>query len=291
MICDVPKVTLMANRMRLIPMLVAVVAAAAVLAPGGAAARRDGGPQVLPALYVQYTMNCTFSIVDDFGKPVTTIAPGTYEVEVSTPVMFKLVVPDGQPSSPNDFTGCRGWVQFQLSGPGVNLATTLDLGCDAFYTLPAATFKAGATYVAQDLNQPGVTRTTFQIATSGTPIVPKTPYGTTSGKGIASQDIAGSGIKAPIKGTLAGLLDGKGKPTLRLEGKPLSILQSGRYRFSVNDLDAKAGLSLQAVGRPKVTTLSGVDFVGFHRTTVALAPGRWMYYAKTGAAHYFLVTS
>ena len=27
-------------------------------------------------------------------------------------------------------TGCRGWVQFQLTGPGVNLATTLDAGCE-----------------------------------------------------------------------------------------------------------------------------------------------------------------
>jgi hypothetical protein len=282
----------MANRARLIPTLVAVAAAAAVLVPAGTAARRDNPPQVLPAIYVQYTLNCTFQIVDDFGKPVTTIAPGTYEVEVSTPILFKLVVPGGpSDTAPNDFTGCKGWVQFQLTGPGVNLFTTLDLGCDAFYTLPATTFKPGATYVAQDLNQPNVTRTTFQVATSGTPIVPKTPYGTTSGKGIASKDIAGSGIKAPIKATLAGLLDAKGRPTLKLKGKPVSLLKTGRYTFSVNDLDADAGLSLQAVGaKTKVTALSGVDFVGYHRTTVQLTPGRWMYYAKTGAPRYFLVT-
>ena len=283
----------MAKRPRFIPILVAVVAAAAVLVPAGMAARRDNGPQVLPALYVQYTMNCTFQIVDDLGKPVTTIAPGTYVVEVSTPIMFKLAVP--QPGSanlaPNDFTGCKGWVQFQLTGPGVNLFTTLDAGCDAFYTLPATTFKPGATYVAQDLNQPNVTRTTFQIATSGTPVVPKTPYGTTSGTGVRSQDIVGSGIKASIKATLAGLVDAKGNPTLKLKGKPLSILKAGRYTFSVNDLDAKAGLSLQAVGtKTKVTALSAAEFVGSHTTTVQLAPGRWMYFAKGGAPHYFLVT-
>ena len=284
----------MANRARLIPILVAVAAAAAVLAPFGTAARSDdGSPQVLPALYVQYTMNCTFQIVDDSGKPVTTIAPGAYEVEVSTPIMFKLAVP--QPGSanlaPNDFTGCKGWVQFQLTGPGVNLFTTLDLGCDAFYTLPATTSKPGATYVAQDLNQPNVTRTTFQVATSGTPTVPKTPYTATSGKGIAAQDIAGSGIKTPTKATLAGLLDPKGIPALKLKGKPLSVLEAGRYRFAVNDLDAKAGLSLQAVGaKAKVTALSAVEFVGRHTTTVLLTPGRWMYYAKAGTAHYFLVT-
>jgi hypothetical protein len=273
----------MAERPRFIPILVAVVAAAAILVPAGTAARRDNGPQVLPALYVQYTTNCTFQIVDDLGKPVTTIAPGTYVVEVSTPILFKLLVP--QPGSanlaPNDFTGCKGWVQFQLTGPGVNLSTTLDLGCDAFYTLPATTFKPGATYVAQDLNQPNVTRT----------VVPTTPYGTTSGTGMRSQDIVGSGIKASIKATLAGLVDAKGNPTLKLKGKPLSILKAGRYKFSVNDLDAKAGLSLQAVGtKTKVTALSAAEFVGSHATTVQLAPGRWMYFAKSGDPHYFLVT-
>jgi hypothetical protein len=287
----VPKI-IMTKRPRFISVLVAVVAAAAVLVPVGTAARRDSGPSVLPTLYVQYTMNCTFQIVDDLGKPVTTIPPGTYEVDVSTPIMFKLAVPDGPGHvAPNDFTGCKGWVQFQLTGPGVNLATTLDLGCDAFYTLPATTFKPGATYIAQDLNQPSVTHTTFQIATSGTPIVPKTPYTATSGKGIASQDIVGSGIKTAVKATLAGLLDAKGTPTLKLQGKPLSVLKAGRYKFSVNDLDAKGGLSLQAAGeKTKVHALSGVEFVGHHTTTVALTPGRWMYYAKAGSAHSFLVT-
>jgi hypothetical protein len=282
----------MANRVRLISVVVALVAAAAVAVPAGTAARRDNAPQVLPALYVKYTMNCTFQIVDDAGAPVTTIPPGTYEVEVSTPIMFKLAVP--QPGSadlaPNDFTGCKGWVQFQLTGPGVNLFTTLDLGCDAFYTLPATTFKPGATYTAQDLNQPNATRTTFQIATSGTPAVPNTPYGATSGKGIASQDIAGSGIKAPIKATLAGLVDAKGKPLLRIHGKPVSTVKAGRYKFSVNDLDPKAGLSLKAVSNAKVTALSGGEFVGYHTTTVQLTPGRWMYYVKSGAARYFVVT-
>jgi hypothetical protein len=279
-------------RARFRSFVLAVLAVAAIVAPGGLAARRAGGQLALPTLYVQYTMNCTFQIVDDSGKPVTTIAPGTYEVEVSTPIMFKLAVPDGPGHvAPSDFTGCKGWVQFQLTGPGVNLFTTLDLGCDAFYTLPATTFKPGSTYVAQDLNQPTVTHTTFQVATSGTPIVPKTPYSPTTGKGIQSQDIVGSGIKAPIKATLAGLVDAKGNPTLKLHGKPLSVLKTGRYKFSVNDLDAKAGLSLEAVSaKTKITRLSGVEFVGHHTTTVQLAPGRWMYHAKTGAAHYFLVT-
>src|SRR5262245_40429075 len=85
-------------------------------------------------------MNCTFSIFDDNDRRVTSIAPGMYQIEVSTPTMFKLVVPGGPGVdyiAPNDYTGCKGWVQFQLSGPGVDLFTTLDFGCTAFQLLSA----------------------------------------------------------------------------------------------------------------------------------------------------------
>ena len=65
----------------------------------GSARTEICGAPALPTLYVNYTMNCTFSIVDDAGRPVTTIAPGSYQVEVTTPIMFKLSVPGGPRSS------------------------------------------------------------------------------------------------------------------------------------------------------------------------------------------------
>ena len=73
----------------------ALLAAAAVFVPAVGATSRDAAPPATPTLYVNYTMNCTFSIVDDSGKPVTAIAPGTYQVMVTTPIMFKLVIPGG----------------------------------------------------------------------------------------------------------------------------------------------------------------------------------------------------
>src|SRR5438874_12250756 len=82
----------------------------------------------LPTLYVHYAMNCTFTLVDDSGKAVSSIAPGSYQVAVSTPVGFA----GEYVSSSTDMTACRGFVQFQLTGPGVNLQTTLDDG-DASY--------------------------------------------------------------------------------------------------------------------------------------------------------------
>src|SRR5215831_4905127 len=111
----------------------------------GAAARAD---TVLPSLYVHYTLNCTFTIVDDAGKAVGSIAPGTYQVIVSTPVDFGGEYVSG----PGDMTACGGSVQFQLTGPGVSVHTTLDDG-DASYGALTATLKASSAYTAQDLNQ------------------------------------------------------------------------------------------------------------------------------------------
>jgi len=283
----------MATRLGWIPLLLAVAGTAAVLAPGSGAARRASGPAELPTLYVQYTMNCTFSIVDDFGHAVSTIAPGMYQVEVSTPIMFKLVVPAGQTvqqSNSNDFTGCKGWVQFQLTGPGVNLFTTLDSGCDAYYTLPATYFKPSSTFTAVDLNQPAVAHATFSTSATGSPQLPASPYGPTSGKGQASTDLVGSDINAPVRATLSGLLGKSGRLTLTSKGKSVSVLKAGRYTFAVTDDSAKAGVTLQpASGTPVI--LSGVSFVGTHRTTIALKPGRYSYFSKHGPAYYFLVTS
>lgn len=284
----------MAVRVRRALTLAAVLAIAAVLAPLGTAGSRAGGAPALPTLYVVYTMNCTFSIVDDSGKPVTSIAPGTYQVEVSTPIMFKLVRPGGvtvDNIAPNDFSGCKGWVQFQLSGPGVNLFTTLDSGCDAFLILPQQTFKANSTYTATDLNQPSVAHESFSTLASGSPTIPKSPYGTTSGKGTLQQDLVGSESQSAVRATLNGALSAKAKLTLTKGGKPVSILKAGRYKFAISDQDAKASFILEAVNGGTVKNLTTAPFVGRHSVTLNLTAGRWMYYASRGKAFYFLVTS
>jgi hypothetical protein len=283
----------MAVRVRRALVLTAALAAAAVLVPVSSASRRDSGAPALPTLYVVYTMNCTFSIVDDAGKPVTSIAPGTYQVEVSTPIMFKLVRPGGvtvDNIAPNDFSGCKGWVQFQLTGPGVNLFTTLDTGCDAFLILPQQTFKASSTYTATDLNQPSVARASFSTLASGSPTIPKSPYGTTSGKGTVQQELVGSAARSAVRATLTGALSARAKPTLMNKGKAVSILKAGRYRFAITDQDAKASFILEAVNGGTVKNLTTAPFVGKHSVTLNLTAGRWMYYANRGKAYYFLVT-
>jgi len=253
------------------------MAVAAVLAPLGTAGSRASGQPALPTLYVQYTMNCTFAIVDDAGRPVTAIPPGAYQLEVSTPIMFKLVRPGGvtvDNIAPNDYTGCKGWVQFQLTGPGVNIFTTLDTGCDAFLILPVQTFKANSTYTATDLNQPNVAHATFSTLATGSPTIPKSPYGTTSGKGTVQQDIVGS---AAIKATLSGSVAPTGLPALKNSGKAVSTLKSGRYRFAISDQSKKASFTLEAVNGGTVKNLTTGPFVGRHSVALVLTPDRWMY--------------
>jgi hypothetical protein len=279
---------------RWVPTVIAALAVAVVLVPASGASSRAGGTPALPTLYVQYTMNCTFGIFDDQGHPVSSIAPGSYQVEVETPVMFKLVRPGGVSTdniAANDFTGCKGWVQFQLTGPGVNIFTTLDSGCDAFLILPEQTFKPNSTYTAQDLNQPTVARASFSTLATGTPVAPKSPYGTTSGKGTLQQDLVGSESgKSAIKGTLTGALTPRGTLTLSSKGKLVSIVKAGRYKFAITDQSAKASFTLEAVNGGTVKDLTTAPFVGKHTVTVQLNAGRWMYYSNRAKASYFLVT-
>src|SRR5262249_1085985 len=93
-----------------------------------------------PSLYFHYAANCTFSIVDDSGSPVTTIAPGTYQVVVDSPFAF------------SSETGGCSYVLFQLTGPGgVSVTTTLGTG-DSEIELFTVTLLPSSTYVAIDNN-------------------------------------------------------------------------------------------------------------------------------------------
>jgi hypothetical protein len=269
----------MATRLFTIP---AVISAVALLAVGGAGGRPTETPA--PTIYFVYAMNCTFSIVDDAGRPVTSIAPGSYQVDVRTPLAFGTL-PRPAGTATTDMTACKGLPQFQLSGPGVSLFTTLSAGCedDHVYT---ETLQASATYVAQDLNQPSVAHGSFTTLASGTPTAPTTTYGGGPGKLETSQDIVGSGT---TRGTLNATVAANGSALVTSGGKAVSHLRAGKYKLTVDDRDAKAGFVLLG---PKSTTplkVTGAAFRGKHRATLALTAGRWTYYATLGTVRYFRV--
>jgi hypothetical protein len=285
------EVVVIAVHVRRFATLAALVAAAAVLVPVGNAKVGDSAPAALPTLYVEYNMNCTFGIFDDNHRRISSIAPGTYQVEVSTPIMFKLVVPGGPDVdhiAPNDFTGCKGWVQFQLTGPGVDLFSTLDSGCDAFLLLPAQNFKANATYTFQDLNQPNVTRTALTVLATGTPTQPTSPYSATTGKGSTFADLVGSAIAKALRGSLTATITANGKPVLLRGGKTISSLKAGRYRFVVVDQSPNRAFTIESKG--KTLSLTGNRFVGKRSVTVLLKAGDWTYSAGVGKGRLFTVT-
>jgi hypothetical protein len=281
----------MTAHLRLLFALTASVTAAAILVTTGGAASHDG---VLPTLRVDYTMGCTFSIEDDAGRRVTSVAPGTYQVQVVTPVPFAQIDLSGI----DDFTACKSFVQFQLSGPGVSLFTTLLDGDDDDDVL-TATFQPSASYVAQDLNRAAATRTVVTTTATGSPTAPPSPYGTgnVGAKPTVSKDIVGSAIKSnPLRGTIAATVDASGKPKLLFNGKPVGTLKGGRYTTTVTDDSKKAGLVIQLLGKTgkpvKALTLSNVSFVGRHTTTVTLQKGQWAFATSdSGKRTYFIVVA
>lgn len=282
----------MASRTRLSLQARCVVVSIAVLTAAAAVGWLGAGGSVAalyPTLYVNYTMNCTFTIVNDSGAQVTSIPPGYYQVEVSTPIAFKLVT---QPSTgPNDFTGCKGWVQFQLTGPGVNLATTLETGCDPTALLPTTYFAPNSTFTAQDNNQPAVTRTSFTTLGSGTPTAPSGQEGSQSSPAgsTPSTDIVGSAAATTVVGDLAATLNSTGKASLTLKGRNVSTLAPGLYRVVVADRDTRGSLVLTENGGPS-TVLARAKFPGTRTVSVTLSTGIWRYSSSAGTSHSFVVS-
>jgi hypothetical protein len=261
----------------------AALAAAAILVPAGSAVT------VYPTLYVNYSLNCTFTITDGNGNPVSSIPPGTYEVTVTTPMLFSQA--NIQNLAPGDDTACKGYVQFSLSGPGVSLFTTLFNGCNSFEVLPASHFQPSATYTAQDNTNQAGSRTTFTTQATGAPVAPTAPYsGQATGKGTSSTDIVGSGLKgAAFRGTLAAAVSSAGKLALTFKGKPVATLKAGSYKVSVLDKSPRAGFVLQEIRRA-AATVTGKAFVGRKTTTIDLKAGQWFFYPRAGGAKsYFLV--
>jgi hypothetical protein len=274
----------MADRSRFLSILAAGLATAAMLVPVGSARQ-----SVLPTLYVAYTMNCTFGITDDSGKKVSQIAPGTYQVYVTTPQVFADVDLTGI----SDMTACKSFTQFQLTGPGVNLFTTLQDG-DEDKDLLKATFAPSSSYTMVDMNQPSVARAVITTTATGAPSSPAGPSTTGSGtststKGSTQSSLVGSAV-VPFRGKLAATVNAAGKLALTSKGKPVASLKAGLYTFTVVDSSAKSGFAIQRL-KAGATTITSVGYKGTHVASITLKAGQWTFFSPGGHKNYFIVSS
>ena len=183
------------------------------------------------------------------------------------------------------------FVQFHLTGPGVDFATDLG-GGDIEYEQHTVTLQPGATYTMQDDGRAGQTRRTFTVATSGTPTAPATPATSTTTtanpKGTPSKDPIGSAI-GPFRGALQAAVSKTGKVTLKKGKLSVSSLKYGRYAIKVADGSKKAGFALQGV-KTVATIVSTSKYQGSRTVTVNLTPGQWYFYSPSGTRHPFIVT-
>jgi hypothetical protein len=233
-----------------------------------------------PSLYANYSSNCTFAWVTDGGGAVGSVPPGTYDIVIFTPFAFG-----------NGFATCD-FVQFHLTGPGVDLYTDLG-GGDLELEQHTVTLQAGGTYTVQDDGRPALTRRTFTISTSGSAqssgsTTSSSSSSSSSGaKGTVSKDIVGSAI-APFRGTLNAAVSASGNVALARAGKGVSSIKAGRYTLHIVDAAKTAGFALQTVkSRPK--TLSSPAFTGTRAVTIPLTAGQWYFFTPGGIKHPFIV--
>src|SRR5213080_4817531 len=173
--------------------LVLIVLAAASLALAG------GVQAAQPSLYATYSPNCTFTWTGDNSASVTSVPPGAYDVVITTPFAFG-----------NGNASCL-YVQFHLTGPGLDLGTDLGQG-DAEIEQHTVTLQPNATYTVQDDGRAALTRKTFTTASSGTASSggsTSTGAGSSSSSGkttgTPSVDIAGSAV-LPFRGALEAIV-------------------------------------------------------------------------------------
>jgi hypothetical protein len=221
------------------------------------------------------------------------MAPGNYNVQITTPSDFANEKDRaGLPAS--DFSDCKGTPDFVLTGPGVNIETTLDDGSNDYEQF-AATFQANSNYVAVDNNQPTVARATFATNTS-TPTTPSStsfenPTSTTTSSQKPVVNSHPSSTPLPLRGTLVGAVSAAGKLSLKLKGKGVTSLKAGKYKVTVTDQSKKAGFTLQQRNHaPKTVTSS--PFHGKHTATITMTAGQWFFYGSLIAKkNFFLVVA
>lgn len=254
---------------------IASLLAAAVLFVGALLVPSAGASRAASlSLDVNFFANGTIAVTLPDGSPVgvtsgsaTMIPAGFYNIVFSGP------------------GGCSALPYFHLTGPGTNIVANMNEG-SALKTANTANFLPSSTYVWISDAFPTIVHTfvTSSVIEGSPPPAPTTGGSTSSGgKGVSSQDIIGS--QAVTTRTLTATVSGAGTLSLTYLHKSVRTLKRGRYTVAVVDRSSAHGLIVQEHGK-RMLNLSGVAFIGKHKTTVNLTAGSWLFAAGKGTTSY-----
>ena len=214
------------------------------------ASQRAVSPTMHAYVHPDESIGLTFDDGTQVGNQARTppvIPPGTYTIRVI----------DDTPEH-----------NFHLAGPGVDQQT--DTGGSSSPTW-VVTLQPGSKYHFQCDTHVDFMYGDF--TTSGTSTA------TTTTQTSTSVDIT-SGHFVP---TLDAVVSEAGKATLRRNGKAVTKVKAGRYRFFVTDNSKRRGFTIQRTGF-KPTALTTAAYVGRSSKIVTLLAGRWSFSAVPGGA-------
>jgi hypothetical protein len=242
--------------------LLAVLLGASLLVVAPAGQSRES---VSLTLYVYFGYNNEISVRLADGTPV------------GTPNGTPTVIPAGYYTLSFEQPGCVQVPSFELQGPGVSVVNNLSGGEVTSATAPV-NFQPSSTYTWRDDANRSVV---YTFATSSSVVgtqsgaVVHQPVSSANGDS-SNSDIVGSAVK-PLRGTLIGSVTESGKLSLAFQGKSVSHLAAGRYRFSLTDKSTTAGFVLAHAHH--TLSLTGMAFTGKHTGSIDLTAGTWTFAA------------
>ncbi len=262
------------------------VAIATMLLAGTAALRFGAAPSHADdtaVLVGNVGPDFTISLSYPDGSPVTQLAPGPYQINVTDQATVH---------------------SFHIEGPGVSQATDIS-GTGSFTWNLTFTDGGYVFHCDQHLTLFG----TFQVGTGQPPIVwpPVAPVVsvpvapppvTTVATGAAAVATSASGSAQAATPARSAVLVATVGPTntisLTLNGKPVSTVPAGVYAVTVNDRSQKLDATIRTIATfPATAQLTSAPFTGVKKTTVKLTSGRWKIYSSTneGAVSLFFRVS